>query len=874
MPLRFERLENRRLLATDLGEIAGTVLNDLQGDGITANDVAAVGVPVSLFRDGNGNGIFDDATTDPEFSPAVNTDASGNYRFTGLTEGTYFVQITPSSDQQVLVGGDMQTVTFNATEAMGVTALTIDDFSTSQSVTATRLVSDVGTTDNSDADAANTNDGGVRDLYVEATSVGNVTLTSFFGGSNVLSLESSSGTEGIARVTWDGTDGDGDAVDPNNLSLDFSDSGANFGVLVRVSADSKPGAEVTVRLTSGAGNTAEATTAILDQDGVFDGDDNEEIVIPFTAFTENETGSGVDFSNVTAIELELDFRDPAINGLDARAEIVGVAGNTVKTADFSVLNRMSLGDQVFADLDNDGVFDPGETGIKGVVVSLYEDDDDSGDYTDGVDDFITNATTDANGNFLFEDLLPDSYILRIAATEFGGGEPLEGLISSTGNETANVAPDPDDDNDDDDNGYALSTFGVVTQAVTLVGGDEPIDDGDDNDSNRTVDFGFYGFDLIVDKGVNTDAVAPGGQLIYTIDVTNQGPSTALSVDFTDNLPTGVTFDSGSTNVGAGTVSHVAGTVTADLGDIASGATATITIVVDVDPDATGTLTNTASVSAENESDTGNNSSIAEASVEDVIDLEITKVDDDSDESILPGDTVTYTLMVTNNGPATATNVVVTDTLPDDVTFEAGGSTTPDSNVNGVLTYNLGTMASGANTEITIVVTVDSDFVGTLTNTANVDAVEDDSNEANNEATAMSLVAVDRSSISGFVYVDSNNDGMFDSNEQPIAGVTVTLTGTDFTGAPVNEQLTTLADGSYQFAGLLPGTYQLAEDDPSFFPDGIDTAGSAGGDTSVNDVISNIVLGAGVDAVDNNFGELPPTLSKRRFLASSAAAAIE
>ena len=388
MKFRFECLEDRRLLATDLGEITGIVLNDLQGDGNSANDVVVAGLPVSLFRDGNANGSFDGAATDPQYGATINTDASGEYRFTGLIEGTYFVRIAPTSGQQVLAGGDLETVTFNATEAMGITALTIDDFSTAQTVTATRLVSDTGTTANSVADGANANAGGVRDLYVEATSVGNVTLTSQFGGGSVLSLESSSGAEGIARVTWDGNDGNGDTVDPDNLNLDFSDGGSNFGVLLRLSADNKPGAEVTVRLTSEAGNAAEATVDILDQDGIFDGDDDEEMVMPFTSFTENVSGSGVDFSNVTAIEFRLDFRDPAINGLDARVELVGVAGNTVKTAGFTVLNRMSLGDQVFADLDNDGVFESGESGIPDVVVALYEDSDSSGDYTNGVDEFL------------------------------------------------------------------------------------------------------------------------------------------------------------------------------------------------------------------------------------------------------------------------------------------------------------------------------------------------------------------------------------------------------------------------------------------------------------------------------------------------------
>lgn len=873
--LSFEPLEHRRVLATNLGEITGTVLNDLQNDGNTANDVVQVGVPVSLFRDGNSNGTFDGAGTDAQVGTTINTDGSGQYRFTGLTEGTYFVQIAPGSDLQVLSGGDLQTVSFTALEAMGVTALTIDDFSTAQTVTVSRLVSDTGTTNNSVADAANANSGGVRDLFVEATTTGNVTLTSQFGGANILSLESSSGTEGIARVVWDGTDGDGEAVAPANLTLDFSDSGANFGVLLRVSADNKPDADVIVRLTSGAGNVAEATVDILDQDGLFDGDTDEEIVIPFTSFTENVQGTGVDFSNVTAIEMELDFRSASVSGLDARVELVGVAGNTVRTADFSVLNRMSLGDRVFGDVNNDGLFGGGELGIQGVTLALFEDTDGSGDYTDGVDTALgLTDTTDASGFYLFEDLVPGDYIVRVDQTNLDSGV-LAGLASSTGNDISGMAPDPDDPGDgavdlnNDDNGTQIGTLGVFSKAVTLIGDAEPTNDGDTNDdSNLAVDFGFFGYDLVIDKQVSSATTSPNGQLTYTIVVTNNGPSTSGIVSFTDTLPAEVTFNSGSTNVGDNSVAHSSGTVTADLGTLAPSTSATVTILVDVNTNAVGPLTNQASVSAPGESRTDNNDDDAVTTVTPEIDLNLTKSDDDNDLQIAPGSDLVYTIFIQNSGPSTATGVVLTDTLPSGVAFNsATSSPQPNTNVGGVLTYNLADIAAGGDTTVTIGVTVDANFAGTLTNMAVVDANESESDETNNDGMAQSVVAVETASIAGNVYVDSNNDGVFDAGETPIAGVTIMLTGMDFAGGNVMQTITTDSNGAYLFDNLLPGTYRVQETQPTFFGDGQDTAGSQGGDVS-NDDIQNIVLVGGDASVANNFGELPPTLTKRRFLASS------
>ncbi len=100
-------------------------------------------------------------------------------------------------------------------------------------------------------------------------------------------------------------------------------------------------------------------------------------------------------------------------------------------------------------------------------------------------------------------------------------------------------------------------------------------------------------------------------------------------------------------------------------------------------------------------------------------------------------------------------------------------------------------------------------------------------------------------LAGFVYCDSNNNGMKDAGEGGLSGVTITLTGTSVMGA-VNLTLQTGADGSYGFNNLAPGTYTLTETQPAGYGDGLDKAGSLGG-TVANDVISGI-------AVNNNQGQ--------------------
>ena len=117
-------------------------------------------------------------------------------------------------------------------------------------------------------------------------------------------------------------------------------------------------------------------------------------------------------------------------------------------------------------------------------------------------------------------------------------------------------------------------------------------------------------------------------------------------------------------------------------------------------------------------------------------------------------------------------------------------------------------------------------------------------------------------LSGHVYVDRNDNGVFDNGEVPIAGATLTLTGKDDTGADVNRTTTTNANGFYQFAGLRPsdaGGYTVSETQPIAWKDGKDTAGTTGGSVS-NDVIASIVLHGADQSKDNDFGELGGSLT--------------
>lgn len=117
-------------------------------------------------------------------------------------------------------------------------------------------------------------------------------------------------------------------------------------------------------------------------------------------------------------------------------------------------------------------------------------------------------------------------------------------------------------------------------------------------------------------------------------------------------------------------------------------------------------------------------------------------------------------------------------------------------------------------------------------------------------------------ISGRVFADANNDGIFNAGDTGLAGVKIDLTGTDVNGTPVTKTTTTAADGRYTFIGLPEGTYTVTEPvQPPRTSNGITTAGSAGGTaTAVGTVPSAIsaipMTGNNTISVDNNFAEVP------------------
>ncbi|MCL4206106.1 MAG: DUF11 domain-containing protein [Pirellulaceae bacterium] len=723
--LLLEPLERRNLLASDLAAIAGIVFVDQTDDGLTADDVRLPGVTVNLFRDG-GDGQFggDDA-----FVGSSVTDGSGRYRFDDLGEGVYFVEQTAVPGLLQRPSETVQEVVITAADAGGTLGGSIDSFDvTAQTVEVSSLVP----TSNSDSVAASEAIGGERDIFVELTAgAGDIEMKVRHLNRPILSFSADSGAVGRGIVTWDGPDNDADQLDADGLGgYDLTENGANLGIRLLQGAD-LPGGLVTVRVYTDAGNFSTFSQSIPQTPL---GTADVETIFWFAGFTV-AAGSGADFTDVGAIELEIQ----GVPSMDAQIDELGMIGPTVLARNFANLEPLSLGDTVWFDANNNGQLDSGELGIPGVVVTLYEDTDANGEFSPGVDVALGTDTTDASGIYGFGNLFPGDYIAQIGPANFAAGGALQGLVSSTGNDPV---PDPNDGVDGDDNGYPVAGHGVVSLAITLSAGGVP-DNNTDRDPNAdlTLDFGFTALaDLQVVKTDDPDPVTAGDTLTYTLVVTNHGPSPASGVVLTDPLPAGVTFQSVTTT--QGTAGHAAGIITANLGDLGVDESATVTVVVTVDSSLTDGLQNTAQVTSDTVDPVPQNNQDSEPTdVQQRVNLSIVKRD--APDPVTAGQTLTYTLLVSNDGPSDATGVTVVDTLPQGVTFVS--STTSQgtiAHVGGTVTASLGNLAAGASATVTLTVDVSPSARGVLLNEAEVSATEEETDPDDNTDTAQTTVAAE------------------------------------------------------------------------------------------------------------------------------------
>lgn len=238
-------------------------------------------------------------------------------------------------------------------------------------------------------------------------------------------------------------------------------------------------------------------------------------------------------------------------------------------------------------------------------------------------------------------------------------------------------------------------------------------------------------DLVVTVTDAPDPVLMGQNITYTFTITNSGPDTANGVAFTNILPAGLSFVSGTVSP-AGTVSAAGNVVTASLGTLPVGTNVVVTVVAN--STASGTINNTGFVSAtEVDLNSGNSSATAITTVNPLIaDLGVTLAANPNPVTV--GSNLTYTVAITNNGSQAAVNSVLSDLLSSSLTVVSVTPSQGTFSVSGQnVTCSLGTINSASTATVVIVVTPTS--TGTVNNTVTVSTASSDTSAANNSATA-------------------------------------------------------------------------------------------------------------------------------------------
>ena len=230
-------------------------------------------------------------------------------------------------------------------------------------------------------------------------------------------------------------------------------------------------------------------------------------------------------------------------------------------------------------------------------------------------------------------------------------------------------------------------------------------------------------DIAVVKTVDNANPNPGDTVNYTVTVTDNGPATSTNVMVHDQLPPTTALSLLSATTSQGSPYGTTGDWT--VGTVGPNATATLKMAVVVGSNQAGnTITNTATVtqlSSIIDPHPDNNSSTVVINVQNPIapnaDLQIVKTVDNANPN--PGDTVNYTVTVTDLGPATSTGVVATDTLPTGVTFVSATSSV-GSYATSTGVWTIGDLATSSIATLTIAATVDAGTAGTsITNWATV-----------------------------------------------------------------------------------------------------------------------------------------------------------
>ena len=254
-------------------------------------------------------------------------------------------------------------------------------------------------------------------------------------------------------------------------------------------------------------------------------------------------------------------------------------------------------------------------------------------------------------------------------------------------------------------------------------------------------------DLQINK-TGSATVAAGSTGVYTITVSNAGPSDSQNLSLSDSIPAGATFAGfgGATNWDSASTPP-SGPISASEITLPAGATVTLAYTLDIAASVPGgsVLSNTATVTSSTADPTTPNTTTFNSTVATTTDISVTKT---GPASVIPGQNLTYTVSISNAGPIDAQSVSLTDTVPPGTTFvstsQSSGpaftSSLPSVGGTGTITESIATLTSGSSATFVIVVSSNSSLAGgAISNTA-TGAASNDTTPANNSQTSTTNVS--------------------------------------------------------------------------------------------------------------------------------------
>ena len=266
--------------------------------------------------------------------------------------------------------------------------------------------------------------------------------------------------------------------------------------------------------------------------------------------------------------------------------------------------------------------------------------------------------------------------------------------------------------------------GVIVNTASLLAVDQPDSDSGNDQSSATVS--GQQIDLAITKIVSNPRPNVGEEVTFTVTLTNNGPGDASGITISETEAAGLSFT--SVTADAGLYESASGVWT--VPQLPAGASARLTVGATVD--APGAVTNTATITGSDQPDTNPSNDAASRTVDgQIVDISLTKTVDRP--AAAPGDSVTFTIRVRNNGPSIATGIEVTDALPAGLLLR---DFVASSGTFSATTRRWSIPRLGINEQQTLRLTTRIEVTGSYTNSASVAILDQpDSNRDNDTAEA-------------------------------------------------------------------------------------------------------------------------------------------